>query len=35
MKPFFYMTLEPRQKFKYLEKEKRLQGELKGIFYHF
>ena len=35
IKPFCYMTKKSRQKFKYLENEKRFWGEIKSIFYHF
>ena len=34
-KPFFYMIKISRQKFKYLENEKRFSGKIKSIFYHF
>ena len=33
--PFFYMTKKWRQNFKYLEKEKSFQGEIKSIFHYF
>ena len=32
---FFYMTNKSRQKFKYLENEKRFYAEVKSIFGHF
>ena len=35
IKPFFYMTKKSRQKFKYLEKEKSFQDEIKRIFHQF
>ena len=35
IKPFQYMIKKPRQKFKYLENEKSLWGEIKNIFHHF
>ena len=35
IKPFFYMTKNSRQKFKYLENAKRFKGEIKIIFHHF
>ena len=35
MKPFLYMSKKSRQKPKYLENEKRFNGEIKSIFHHF
>ena len=35
IKPFFYVTKKSRQKFKYLEKEKSFQDEIKRIFHQF
>ena len=35
LKPLLYMNKKPRQKFKYLVNEKRFEGEIKSIFYHF
>ena len=35
IKPFFHMTKRSKQKFKYIENEKRLQGEIKSIFHLF
>ena len=33
IKPFFYMIKKSRQKFKYLEKKKSFEGELKSVFH--
>ena len=35
IKPFCCMTKKPRQKFKYLEKEKSFRGEIKSIFHKY
>ena len=35
IKPFFYITKNSRQKFKYLENKKSFQGEIKNIFLSF
>ena len=35
IKPFFYMTKNSRQNFKYLEYKKSFQSEMKSIFHHF
>ena len=35
IKPFWYMTKNSRQKFKYLESEKSFWGEIESIFHHF
>ena len=35
IKPLFYMTKRPRQKFKYLKNKKSFQVEIKSIFHHF